>query len=779
MIAEALAGKRIVLSGATGFLGTALVERLLRQVPGCTIGVLVRPGRRGAADRVRREVLKNDAFDRLRAELGERFDETVAARLFPIGGDVGVDGLGLDEEGSRFMAGADIFIHSAAAVSFDSPLDQAVEINLLGPVRVVEAVKELCPAAHLVAVSTAYVAGTRRGKAYETTLDVTPYAPDVDWRGEVAAARRARADLDSASRSPEMLAELHKRARRELGGAGVPLLAERTERLRQEWVKDGLVEAGVSRASSLGWPDAYPYTKALGERALLEHRGDVAVSIVRPSIIESAVAEPRPGWIRGFRMADPIIISYARGLLKEFPGIPEGIVDVIPVDLVVATIINVAATGPDPAGPSVYQVASGSRNPLRYGQLVDHVRTFFTATPIHDAEGQPIEVPEWSFPGRGRVQAQLKRAEMLLTAGERVLQALPVRGAQADLAARLEERRDQVGRALEYVELYGHYTETEAIFQVDRLLALHRSLPEEDQRVFGCDPAIVDWATYIDGTYLPAVVDHARVKMTPGRKTGLTRSERGRRAILSPDRHLAAFDLENTLIASNVVDSFSWLATRRLDARDRVRFVARTLREAPGLLALDRKDRGDFLRHFYRRYDGAPVAAVEADVWDMWAEHLMNNAFPAALRRVRRHRELGHRTILITGALDMLVEPVRPLFDVVVAARLRQHQGRYSGELVEAPCTGEARALAIREYCANEGLELEQCVAYADSASDLPMLEVVGHPVAVNAEAKLAAIARKRGWHTEDWKREPGAPRTVPISRRASFLLPGQRKAGV
>jgi len=779
MIREALDGKRIVISGATGFLGTALVERLLRQVPGCTIGVLVRPGRRGATDRVRREVLKNDAFDRLRAELGERFDDEVARRLVAIAGDVGVDGLGLDDEGRQHLAKADVFIHSAAAVSFDSPLDQAVEINLLGPVRVVEAMSELCPTAHLIAVSTSYVAGTRRGKAFETTFDVTPYAPDVDWRGEVAAARRARADLDATTRTPALLAELHTRARQELGAAGVPLLAERTEKLRQEWVRQKLVDAGVARASSLGWPDAYPYTKALGERALLEHRGDVPVSIVRPSIIESALAEPRPGWIRGFRMADPIIISYARGLLKEFPGIPEGIIDVIPVDLVVAAIIDVAATGPDPAGPSVYQVASGSRNPLRYGQLVGHVRSFFTATPIHDSDGQPILVPEWSFPGRGRVQAQLRRAERLLGAGERILQALPVRGERAEMAARLEERRDQVERALEYVELYGHYTETEAIFQVDRLLSLHQSLPADDQRDFGCDPGIISWPSYITDIYLPAVVDHARVKMTPGRKVGQSRSDRGRRSILSPDRHLAAFDLENTLIASNVVDSFSWIASRHLDPRDRVRFVAKTLREAPGLLALDRKDRGDFLRHFYRRYDGAPVARIQAEVWDMWAEHMMNKSFPAALRRVRRHRELGHRTLLITGALDVLVEPIKPLFDAVVAAHLDQRDGRYTGELTEAPCTGEARALVISEYCEAEGLALEQCVAYADSASDLPMLEVVGHPVAVNAEAKLAAIARKRGWHTENWKRDAGAPHTTPLSRRSTFLITGRRKAGV
>ena len=56
---------------------------------------------------------------------------------------------------------------------------------------------------------------------------------------------------------------------------------------------------------------------------------------------------------------------------------------------------------------------------------------------------------------------------------------------------------------------------------------------------------------------------------------------------------------------------------------------------------------------------------------------------------------------------------------------------------------------------------LDESVAYADSASDLPMLEAVGFPVAVNPEAKLAAIARRRGWHTEDWSRAPGAPRPV------------------
>src|SRR3546814_8412136 len=102
-------------------------------------------------------------------------------------------------------------------------------------------------------------------------------------------------------------------------------------------------------------------------------------------------------------MAEPVIISYARGLLKEFPGVPEGTIDVIPVDLVVAAIID-AAAGPVPEAPAITQVASGSVNPLRYRHLVDMVREFFTEHPIYDPESQPIIVPAWSFPGRGRVQ---------------------------------------------------------------------------------------------------------------------------------------------------------------------------------------------------------------------------------------------------------------------------------------------------------------------------------------------------------------------------------------
>ena len=425
-----------------------------------------------------------------------------------------------------------------------------------------------------------------------------------------------------------------------------------------------------------------------------------------------------------------------------------------------AAIITVAALGPDKA-PPITQVASGGINPLKYKALVDNVSAWFTAHPIYDSEGQPIVVPEFRFPGRGRVQGQLERAKSVITRGEKLLQTLPLRGKQAELSAKLETKRTEVERALEYVELYGLYTECEAVYQVSNLMAMWDALDDTDRAAFAFDPRMVDWPTYINTIHLPSIVQHARVKTVPG-KTTTDRAGRLRKQVLDPSRHVAAFDLENTLIASNVVESYSWLATRRLDRGERLRYALRTLAEAPGLLKLDRVDRGDFLRHFYRRYEDAPTAQIETDAAELLTNLILTKGFPAGWRRVREHRALGHRTILITGALDFAVEGLRPLFDEIVAASMSvRPDGTLSGEMVQVPPTGETRAQIIHDYCAAEGLRVEEAVAYADSTSDLPLLEAVGFPVAVNPETRLAAIARKRGWLVEHWTKASGGPRPL------------------
>jgi len=483
-------------------------------------------------------------------------------------------------------------------------------------------------------------------------------------------------------------------------------------------------------------------------------------------------------------MAEPIIISYARGLLREFPGVPEGIVDVIPVDLVVAAILAVAARGPEPGRPKVYQVASGVRNPLRYGRLVELSTDFFQRNPLYDDRGQPINVPEWSFPGRGRVQRQLRRADTVMTFAEKLLTALPIRGKQAQLAARIEDRHAMAKRALGYVELYGAYTETDARYRVDHLIELWDACDDDDHHRFEFDPAAIDWDRYVHEIHLPSVLEHTRVRTKPGRSVVDKRPDRQRRAILSPERHLAVFDLEHTLMSSNVVDTYAWLASRHLSPARRARFVADLVRQGPSLLALDRRDRGDFLRAFYRRFEGAPVDQLRADSWELFHRQLLTRSFPHGFARVRAHRALGQRTLLITGALDFIIEPIRPLFDDIVCAHLGRTDGRFTGHLNVLPPIGEARDTLLEDYTARHGLSLAESVAYADSASDLPMLEAVGFPVAVNPETRLAAIARRRGWHVEHWsKSKGGAAGLLPLgpldrgTERSRQTVVGRRRA--
>ena len=105
---------------------------------------------------------------------------------------------------------------------------------------------------------------------------------------------------------------------------------------------------------------------------------------------------------------------------------------------------------------------------------------------------------------------------------------------------------------------------------------------------------------------------------------------------------------------------------------------------------------------------------------------------------------------------------LRPLFDEMVCASLGvDGEGRLTGRLDRRPPTGEARALVLAQYAADNDLDLGESVAYADSTSDLPLLECVGFPVAVNPEARLAAVARRRGWHVEHWDKAGGRGRPV------------------
>ena len=159
-------------------------------------------------------------------------------------------------------------------------------------------------------------------------------------------------------------------------------------------------------------------------------------------------------------------------------------------------------------------VASGVSNPLRYGHLVELVQSWFTEHPIYDATASPSWCPTGRSPGVDVSNASWRAPTSRSGSPRRLLGSLPVRGERADLAARVEERRALAERALGYVQLYGAYTETEALFRVDRLLELWDRLSPEDRELFCFDPGVIDWDRYVHEIHLPSVVEHARVRTT-------------------------------------------------------------------------------------------------------------------------------------------------------------------------------------------------------------------------------------------------------------------------
>jgi fatty acyl-CoA reductase len=211
------------------------------------------------------------------------------------------------------------------------------------------------------------------------------------------------------------------------------------------------------------------------------------------------------------------------------------------------------------------------------------------------------------------------------------------------------------------------------------------------------------------------------------------------------------FDLEGTIVASNLIESYLWA---RLSSMPRSQWggeLADLARSLPRYLRAERRDRGDFVRAFLRRYEGADMAELRDLVDDVLGEALLQRAMPEAVRKIRAHRAAGHKTILITGTVDVFVRPLAGLFDEVVASRMHTRDGVLTGYLDSPPLVDEARAAWLRRHAADEGIDLEGSYAYADSYSDRPLLEAVGNPAAVNPDPSLYRHAKRKHWRIHEW----------------------------
>jgi HAD superfamily hydrolase (TIGR01490 family) len=218
---------------------------------------------------------------------------------------------------------------------------------------------------------------------------------------------------------------------------------------------------------------------------------------------------------------------------------------------------------------------------------------------------------------------------------------------------------------------------------------------------------------------------------------------------MKENRQTAAFyDLEGTLISTNLVHTLGFYATRQQGLWNTVKKSAKTLAKIPVFAATDIYSRNVFNEVFFRSYAGESQDRLRYFAEELYEEILKPGVFPGTFDLIEKSKKIGQRQIIITGALDFSVEPLMDYLgiDDYVANRLEFVNGHATGRLLPPVMASATKAKWIREYAERENINLSESYAYSDSISDLPMLSIVGHPVAANPDFRLKEVAMQHDW---------------------------------
>ncbi|MDQ1466074.1 MAG: hypothetical protein QOH10_489 [Actinomycetota bacterium] len=241
----------------------------------------------------------------------------------------------------------------------------------------------------------------------------------------------------------------------------------------------------------------------------------------------------------------------------------------------------------------------------------------------------------------------------------------------------------------------------------------------------------------------------------------------------------AFFDLDKTVIAKSSVMAFGGPFYREglISKRTIVRGIYAQLIYM--LVGADDEKMERMREAMLALTRGWEQARIKEIVRETLEEVLSPIIYAEALELIEEHRKAGRKTVIISSSPVETVEPLGEYLnvDAVIATRSRlDEEGRYTGDL-EFYAYGPHKADAMREMAVTEGIDLSRSYAYSDSITDLPMLELVGFPVAVNADRDLLRIARDRGWDTREFKRPIRLRDRVPVPPRGPTIAAGSALA--
>jgi len=438
-IAKFYEGRSVFITGATGFLGKAIVEKLLRDAPKVDkIYVFARPSKNvSGADRVK-ELLSGELFDTVR-RTQPNFEEKVVG----VEGDLVLEGLGMSNSQTELLRqNVSVILHCAATVNFNEKLPVSLQINVVSTQKLLAFAKTMPKIAAFVHVSTAYAHCDR------TRIEEKLYPPVVNPQSLI--------DLVSSMQDETAIAALTK-----------PLLGKR--------------------------PNTYTFTKSLAEDVVRTDKENLPVAIVRPSIICGIHDGPLPGWADNLNGPGGLYIAVAHNLVRAMPGNPDAVCDLIPVDfcsnMILAAAWNVATTRPDEV--VVYNCTSGNKNPISWGP---HSKIVLEA--IHTRPpGKPSLIRKPSFTMYPQKTFSMFWEPILHIFPAFVLDfALTATGKKPTVRRLYRKMRSSINA-------YSFFTSHDWKWDDENVTALISSMNPTDLKVFNCDAATINWTKYLNDYY--------------------------------------------------------------------------------------------------------------------------------------------------------------------------------------------------------------------------------------------------------------------------------------
>ncbi|XP_058046540.1 fatty acyl-CoA reductase 2-like [Ahaetulla prasina] len=330
-------GKSVLVTGATGFMGKVLVEKLLRSCNDVkTIYICVRPkGEHSMQTRVE-NLLKCKVFDRVREECSN-FHE----KIKPISAEFTKPNLAIaPEDQEELLSEVNVIFHCAATIRFVEPLKDVLLLNVMGTQQLLRLAHQMKNLEALVHISTAYSNCNRRH--IEEVCYPVPVEP--------------KKLLDLVTCMDESLIEA---------------------------ITPNLIE---------GWPNTYTFSKALTEYLIQQEKGDLNVAIVRPSIVGASWQEPFPGWIDNFNNVNGFLVAAGKGVIRSLKCNPAAVANIIPVDLAVNLTITAGwyTAVHRPKSLLIYNYTSSGINPLYWRCIEASARRIYVKNPLE----KPFRLPE-------------------------------------------------------------------------------------------------------------------------------------------------------------------------------------------------------------------------------------------------------------------------------------------------------------------------------------------------------------------------------------------------